>query len=89
MSRNSASVSRPTAGVEAELVEMRTTMRTTMTLGFFLVMSTSWATQAQGKSKIIHDAGYYILEAQKGGKWTAEDEELDAKLAELRTKRRC
>ncbi|MBW1873087.1 MAG: sulfatase-like hydrolase/transferase [Deltaproteobacteria bacterium] len=43
------------------------------------------AVQAQG-SKIVHDAEYYILEAQNGERWAAEDEELDARLAELRKK---
>jgi len=38
------------------------------------------------KSKIVHDAEYYILEAQNGKKWAAEDKELDKKLAELRKK---
>ena len=33
---------------------------------------------------IVHDAEYYILEAQNGNVWQVEDEELDAKLAELR-----
>ncbi len=38
------------------------------------------------KGKIVHDAEYYILEAQNGEKWAAEDKELDKKLAELRNK---
>lgn len=33
---------------------------------------------------IQHDAEYYILEAQNGEKWAAEDEELDKKLADFR-----
>lgn len=33
---------------------------------------------------IIHDAEYYILQAQNGEKWAAEDTDIDAKLAELR-----
>ncbi|MGB5223816.1 MAG: sulfatase-like hydrolase/transferase, partial [Arenicellales bacterium] len=36
------------------------------------------------KGKIIHDAEYYILEEQNREKWDAEDETLDAKLAEFR-----
>jgi arylsulfatase len=32
---------------------------------------------------IVHDAEYYVLWDQHGEKWTAEDGELDAKLAEL------
>ena len=35
---------------------------------------------------IVHDAEYYILEAQNGNVWQVEDNELDAKLAELRDK---
>ena len=33
---------------------------------------------------IVHDAEYYIIEAQNGERWTAEDKELDARLAELK-----
>jgi len=35
---------------------------------------------------IIHDAEYYILEAQNGERWAAEDKELDKKLAALEKK---
>lgn len=35
-------------------------------------------------NKIVHDAEYYILEAQNGKVWAAEDKTLDQKLAELR-----
>ncbi|MHC5101227.1 MAG: sulfatase-like hydrolase/transferase, partial [Planctomycetota bacterium] len=35
---------------------------------------------------IVHDAEYYILEAQNGEKWAAEDKTLDEKLAEFRAK---
>jgi arylsulfatase len=35
---------------------------------------------------IVHDAEYYILEAQNGKVWEVEDGQLDAKLAELREK---
>ncbi len=41
---------------------------------------------AYGQSKVVHDAEYYILKAQNGEKWAAEDKALDAKLAELRKK---
>ena len=41
----------------------------------------------QGQARdVVHDAEYYILEAQNGKVWTVEDGELDAKLAELREK---
>ena len=36
--------------------------------------------------QVIHDAEYYVLEAQHGERWAVEDKDLDAKLAELRTK---
>ncbi len=38
------------------------------------------------QDNIVHDAEYYVLEAQNGRKWAAEDEGLDARLAELRKK---
>ncbi|MFC1833186.1 sulfatase-like hydrolase/transferase [Thermodesulfobacteriota bacterium] len=41
---------------------------------------------AQQKGKIVHDAEHYILEAQHGKKWAAEDKELEKKLAEIRKK---
>ena len=37
-------------------------------------------------NKIIHDAEYYILDAQHGERWAVEGKDLDAKLAELRKK---
>ena len=43
-------------------------------------------TSASSSSGIVHDAEYYILDAQNGQKWSAEDSELDKKLAELRAK---
>ncbi|WP_415716408.1 sulfatase-like hydrolase/transferase [Roseibium sp.] len=38
---------------------------------------------AQG-TPIVHDAEYYILEAQNGEAWAAEDAELDAELAAIK-----
>jgi arylsulfatase len=38
------------------------------------------------KPKIVHDAQYYILDAQNGEQWAAEDKDLDARLAALRQK---
>ncbi len=34
--------------------------------------------------EIIHDAEYYVLEAQYAEKWAQQDEELQTKLAALR-----
>lgn len=42
--------------------------------------------QPVSNGKIVHDAEYYILEAQNGANWAAEDEKLNARLAELREK---
>jgi hypothetical protein len=40
---------------------------------------------AQGaRPTIVHDSECYILEAQHGESWAAEDRNLDAKRAELR-----
>ena len=47
-----------------------------------VTMNAAPARAAEGE--IVHDAEYYILEAQNGERWSAEDEALDAKLAELR-----
>jgi arylsulfatase len=40
----------------------------------------------QKNSGIVHDAEYYILEAQNGKVWAVEDGELDKKLKELQKK---
>ncbi|RBW63020.1 sulfatase-like hydrolase/transferase [Ruegeria sp. A3M17] len=42
------------------------------------------ATSYAQENQIIHDAEYYILEAQNGNVWAVEDGEIDAKLAELK-----
>ena len=51
-----------------------------------LVLSLAGNALAKGPSEIIHDAEYYVLEAQHGTKWAAEDKELDKKLTKLRKK---
>ena len=50
-------------------------------LGLALLASSSLVVAANGK--IVHDAEYYVLEAQNGEKWAAEDKSLDARLAEF------
>ena len=37
-------------------------------------------------NELVHDAEFYILEAQNGEKWAAEDQVLDAELAAFRAK---
>jgi len=52
-----------------------------------LIVTTSHVGWAQpGGLNIVHDAEYYILEAQNGERWQAEDERLSTRLAELRKK---
>ena len=40
----------------------------------------------QKNSGIVHDAEYYIIEAQNGERWDAEDKALDERLTELKDK---
>ena len=44
------------------------------------------AVTAKEGGKRIHDAEYYVLEAQRGEKWAADDKKIDKKLAEIRKK---
>ena len=56
-----------------------------MLVPILALMTCSRLAAADG-SQIVHDAEYYILEAQNGEKWQAEDEQLQQRLAELRQK---
>jgi arylsulfatase A-like enzyme len=67
--------------MHSELTFKFVLIRTILALVLF-VFSASVA-QSAG---IVHDAEYYILEAQNGERWKAEDGELDKKLANLRKK---
>lgn len=53
-----------------------------------VIVSVSWCSEGRAQSRqsraIVHDAEHYILVAQNGERWAAEDEEIDARLAELR-----
>lgn len=51
---------------------------------FFLMVTLFISYQIFGQNKIIHDAEYYILEAQNGKTWAVEDGNIDKKLAELK-----
>jgi len=55
-------------------------------LGFAALLLVTGAVKVQAAEKIVHDAEYYILEAQNGKVWAVEDGKLDEKLAELRKK---
>ena len=50
------------------------------------MLACSAGAQRGSAEDIVHDAEYYILEAQNGERWEAEDRQLDARLAELRRK---
>ena len=52
-----------------------------LTLSFLLMFC--YGTSVWAKGNIIHDAEHYILEAQHGEKWAAEDKAISQKLAEL------
>jgi len=49
---------------------------------FFCLIPATSVLAAEGK--IIHDAEYYIIEAQNGEKWAADDKQIDEKLARIR-----
>ena len=51
-----------------------------------LCLTANGALAGDSKDKIVHDAEFYILNAQNGEKWAVEDKEVDEKLAELRKK---
>lgn len=53
-------------------------------IGLGLLIFLSYQVTAQ--KKLVHDAEYYVLEAQNGQKWATDDESIDAKLEEFRKK---
>lgn len=55
-------------------------------LAFATLLSTMPMVAAQGQSGIVHDAEYYILQAQNAEKWAAEDRGLNEALAAFREK---
>ncbi len=48
--------------------------------------STPPASTNKSSGAIVHDAEFYILQAQNGEKWAKQDQKLDQKLAEFRKK---
>ena len=56
------------------------------TIFISLLLSTTACVASDKPTEIVHDAEYYILEAQNGKKWAADDKVVDVKLAEF-TKR--
>jgi len=57
-----------------------------ISLGILLSLIGASCTIPAEAADIVHDAEFYVLQAQHGDKWAAEDKELDKKLAALRTK---
>ena len=53
-------------------------------LTFLILFGSSFLLSAQ--NKIVHDAEYYVIEAQNGERWAGEDKELDKRLSELKKK---
>ena len=52
---------------------------------FLLLAALCWSAVGVAQD-IVHDAEYYVLKAQHGDKWAAEDKEIDKKLAALQKK---
>ncbi len=63
---------------------MHTTMRYLGGIVMAAALLAPAVASAQSPPQIVHDAEYYILEAQNRQVWAAEDAALDARLAELR-----
>ena len=61
---------------------MKRTLFTTISFCLSFVLMES----IHAQNKIIHDAEYYILEAQNGERWSAEDQDIDKRLADLKKK---
>lgn len=64
---------------------VRLTALSTLVLGLIFLLSLG-AVGASQAAKLAHDAEYYILEAQNGEKWAADDQAVDAKLEAFRQK---
>ena len=67
---------------------MRRFPRGTIVFAASLAAATLFASPgtAAAEDKIVHDAEYYVIEAQHGEEWAAEDTALQAKLDELKKK---
>ncbi|MGI9372741.1 MAG: sulfatase-like hydrolase/transferase [Hyphomicrobiales bacterium] len=61
---------------------LKTTLLIVKSIALLLVLVAT----AHAQPEIVRDAEYYILEAQHGDNWAAQDKEIDAKLAEFREK---
>ncbi len=57
-----------------------------LTYAVLVILLGAGAVAANEGGEIVHDGEYYFLEAQYGEQWAKEDQEIDAKLAEIRNK---
>jgi arylsulfatase len=64
---------------------MTTNFELPLCVAFGLSLACAGLAPGQG-APILHDAEYYILEAQNGPRWAEEDKDLDARLAEFRAR---
>jgi len=53
---------------------------------FCVVLAAAFALIVPASAQIVHDAEYYVLEAQHGEEWARQDEEIQAQLKALRDK---
>jgi arylsulfatase len=56
------------------------------TLQLGLALACVLAATGPAGADVVHDAEYYVLEAQHGNAWRVEDDKIDARLAKLRKK---
>ena len=62
------------------------TLRTALTAAPLAALLSLAPTPASAEDEIVHDAEFYVLKAQHGEEWAAEDTALQAKLDELKKK---
>ena len=60
-------------------------MKTTLAVVLLAIGGAS-TSAVRAQAQIVHDAEYCILEMQNGEAWRVEDDQLDARLADLRSK---
>ena len=72
------------SGINRKLI-MRSLSVITLVAALGLSLSCG-SPEVSASKQIVHDAEFYILSAQHGEKWAAEDAELGKKLAELRAR---
>lgn len=59
-------------------------LRVILTCGLTIFFASASQLAVAASTKLVHDAEYYILEAQNGKQWAVEDEAVDAKLGSFR-----